>query len=41
MVCPVRCVARDPGSDACSTPTCAAGPNHDMCPADCVPQPIA
>jgi hypothetical protein len=41
MVCPVVCVAQGSGSNACTPPTCAAGPNHDMCPAGCTPQPIA
>jgi hypothetical protein len=41
MVCPVVCVAQGSGSNGCTPPTCATGNNHDMCPAGCVPQPIA
>lgn len=41
MVCPVRCVPSGAGSNACTPPTCATGPNHDMCPAGCTPEPIA
>jgi hypothetical protein len=41
MVCPVVCVAQGSGSNDCTPPTCATGNNHDMCPAGCVPQPIA
>lgn len=41
MVCPVACVPQGSGSNACTPPTCATGPNHDMCPMGCTPQPIA
>jgi hypothetical protein len=37
----VVCVAQGSGSNDCTPPTCATGNNHDMCPAGCVPQPIA
>ena len=41
MVCPVVCVAQGSGTSSCTPPICATGSNHDMCPAGCVPQPIA
>jgi hypothetical protein len=41
MSCPVVCVAQGSGSNGCTPPTCATGSNHDMCPAGCVPEPIA
>lgn len=41
MVCPVRCIPSDTGSNACTPPTCATGPNHDVCPMGCRPEPIA
>lgn len=39
--CPVVCVPQDAGPSACPPTTCATGANHDMCPAGCVPEPIA
>lgn len=41
MVCPVRCIPIDTGSNGCTPPTCATGPNHDVCPTGCTPEPIA
>lgn len=41
MVCPVRCIPIDTGSNGCRPPTCAGGPNHDVCPTGCRPEPIA
>jgi hypothetical protein len=41
MSCPVVCVPAGSGTNACTPPTCATGPNHDGCPAACVAQPIA
>jgi len=43
--CPVVCLpdgsAGSAGSAHCPPTTCATGSNHDMCPADCHPEPIA
>jgi hypothetical protein len=41
MTCPVRCIPTGAGSNACTPPTCASGPNHDVCPTGCMPEPIA
>jgi hypothetical protein len=41
MSCPVRCIPTGAGSNACTPPTCATGPNHDVCPPGCMPEPIA
>lgn len=39
--CPVICVPQGSGSSNCPPTTCATGANHDMCPAGCIPEPIA
>jgi hypothetical protein len=41
MSCPVVCVPQGAGSNECTPPTCATGPNHDGCPMGCIPEPIA
>jgi len=41
MSCPVICVPQGAGSNGCTPPTCATGPNHDGCPMGCAPEPIA
>lgn len=40
-LCSVRCIPSGAGSNDCTPPTCATGPNHDVCPAGCIPEPIA
>ena len=40
VACPVLCVPTGVGSNACTPPTCATGPNLDMCPTGCRPDPI-
>ena len=40
--CEVLCIPGSSGTGSnCPPPTCATGSNHDMCPAGCIPQPIA
>ncbi|HEX3475642.1 MAG TPA: hypothetical protein VHT91_11500 [Kofleriaceae bacterium] len=41
MLCSVQCIPSGPGSNACTPPICATGPNHDVCPTGCTPDPIA
>ena len=41
MACLVRCVPTGVGSNSCTPPTCATGPNHDVCPMGCTTEPIA
>ena len=41
MVCSVHCIPTGAGSNACTPPTCPTGPNHDVCPMGCAPEPIA
>jgi hypothetical protein len=41
MLCSVQCIPTDAGSNGCTPPTCATGPNHDVCPVGCKPDPIA
>jgi hypothetical protein len=38
--CLVYCIPTDAGSNGCTPPTCATGPNHDVCPMGCRPDPI-
>lgn len=41
MLCAVQCIPSGAGSNGCTPPTCASGPNHDVCPMGCTPDPIA
>jgi hypothetical protein len=41
VTCLVRCIPTGVGSNACTPPTCATGPNLDVCPMGCAPEPIA
>jgi len=41
MLCSVPCIPSGVGSNGCTPPTCATGPNHDVCPMGCTPDPIA
>lgn len=41
MLCSVQCIPSGTGSNGCTPPTCATGPNHDVCPMGCIPEPIA
>jgi hypothetical protein len=41
MLCSVPCIPSGVGSNGCTPPTCATGPNHDVCPVGCKPDPIA
>lgn len=40
-LCSVQCIPSGVGSNGCTPPTCATGPNHDVCPIGCTPDPIA
>ena len=41
VLCSVQCIPSGVGSNGCTPPTCATGPNHDVCPMGCTPDPIA
>jgi hypothetical protein len=36
----VLCVYQTVDNGNCPFPTCATGPNHDVCPAGCIIQPV-
>ena len=39
--CQTYCIPQAPGGNNCPPPTCATGIRHDVCPAGCLPEPVA